>query len=65
MSVAEHDIERVAKAIHRTWVRTTIRHMLKRGEETPDEAHERRWNALPPITKAEFMDLAKAAIEAF
>lgn len=59
--IDDRDIERVARAIHRTWARSTI----KRSGEDDDVAHERRWQELPDRTRAEFTDLARAAIEAF
>ena len=55
------DLERIAKAIHREWARSTVRHLVKKHPETEDEAHERRWALLPPVTRAEFMRLAEAA----
>jgi len=62
--IEPQDVDRVAKAIHRQWCRHTIKRVSRFGEETDDEAHERRWRQLPDKTRAEFMREGEAAIQA-
>lgn len=61
-------IERAAKAAYGVFIR--CRPLALRDDhgtlvpETPEQAVERRWNALPERTRAEFRAEAEAALEA-
>lgn len=61
-------IERAAKAIYGTFIRRGPLAMRnERGNlipETPEQAVERRWKALPERIRSEFLAEAEAALEA-